>query len=76
MFHDIQDAYNHAVIAGDRRLAERYATIWLWLLRTKAEEDQETLHLFRSPANTRDLFDGIREADAGLFVEHELISAA
>ncbi len=76
MFHDIQDAYNHAVIAGDRRLAERYATIWLWLLRTKAEEDQEILHLFRSPASTRDLFDGIHEADVGLFVEHELISAA
>ncbi len=63
-------------LAGDRRLAERYATIWLWLLRTKAEEDQETLHLFRSPANTRDLFDGIREVDVGLLVEHELIPAA
>ena len=73
---DIQDAYNRAVVAGDRRLVERYATIWLWLLRTKAEEDQETLHLFRSPANTRDLFDGIREVDVGLLVEHELIPAA
>ena len=31
----------------------------------------ETLHLLRTPANLRDLFEGLAEAEAGLFVEHD-----
>jgi hypothetical protein len=33
------------------------------------------VHLIPHPANARDLFDSIADADAGLFVEHELIPA-
>ena len=33
----------------------------------------ETLYLLSSPANARDLQEGIAEADAGKFIEHELI---
>jgi len=33
----------------------------------------ETIHLLSNPANARDLLEGIAEADAGKFMEHELI---
>ena len=33
----------------------------------------ETIHLLSNPANTRDLLEGIAEADAGKFIEHGLI---
>ncbi|GAA0731343.1 type II toxin-antitoxin system prevent-host-death family antitoxin [Sphingomonas sp. ABOLD] len=33
----------------------------------------ETIHLMSSPANAKRLLDGIRELDAGLGEEHELI---
>jgi antitoxin YefM len=33
----------------------------------------ETIHLLSNPANAKDLLEGIAEADAGKFVEHELI---
>jgi hypothetical protein len=75
MFHDIESAYNYAVIAGDRDLADRYARVWLWLLRAETDDRQaakETVHLIRSPANARDLLNGIAEADAGQFVEAAL----
>ena len=33
----------------------------------------ETIHLLSNPANAKDLREGIAEADAGKFIEHELI---
>jgi antitoxin YefM len=33
----------------------------------------ETIHLLSNRANARDLLEGIAEADAGKFIEHELI---
>jgi antitoxin YefM len=33
----------------------------------------ETIHLLSNPANAKDLLEGIAEADAGKFIEHELI---
>jgi PHD/YefM family antitoxin component YafN of YafNO toxin-antitoxin module len=33
----------------------------------------ETIHLLSNPANAKDLLEGIKEADAGKFIEHELI---
>jgi antitoxin YefM len=33
----------------------------------------ETIHLLSNPANARDLLEGIAEANAGKFVEHDLI---
>lgn len=35
---------------------------------------QETLHLLASPANAHHLLEGIRQLDAGLGEEHELIA--
>lgn len=37
------------------------------------ESLMETFHLLRSPTNAAHLLESIRQADAGLFVEHELI---
>jgi antitoxin YefM len=34
---------------------------------------QETVHLLSNPANAKRLLESIREADAGLTTEHELI---
>jgi hypothetical protein len=38
MFHDIQDAYNCAVIAADGWLAEMYAKVGLRLVRAEAKD--------------------------------------
>lgn len=43
------------------------------LAKDKFEGLLETLYLLSSPANARDLQEGIAEAEAGQFVEHELI---
>jgi antitoxin YefM len=37
------------------------------------ESWQETLHLLGNPANARRLLDSLRESEAGLTTEHELI---
>jgi antitoxin YefM len=52
---------------------DRKAGSVVMLSEEEYEGSVETIHLLSNPANAKDLLDGVAEADAGNFVEHELI---